>query len=73
MKKASKRGRPPLPEDERLGEVAKFRLSSEDRDLIDAAAAKLEKPFGAFVRDSALARARRVLSDDAKRKPSAGE
>jgi hypothetical protein len=65
-KKAAKRmGRPPLPEDERLGSVAKFRLSDDQRVFLDDAAEKAGKKFGAFVRDAALERASRVLGKPA--------
>lgn len=53
------RGRPPLPDDERRSCRLEFRLSEDERATILAATG--DRDAGAWVREAALAKARRTL------------
>lgn len=57
-----KRGRPPLPESERCyrQHTIDLRVSTEERDLIDAAARRLGVPRSEYLRNLGVARAKEL-------------
>lgn len=63
MKKraARGRGRPPLPESERLSVVVHVRMTPAEHALIEEAATAGGETVAAFTRDSVVKRARRAL------------
>ena len=62
-KKAKKAGRPPLPDDERLGSPSPVRFKDDERSLIERASESTGLAFSAFVRHAAVEKARRVLGE----------
>lgn len=71
MGEPRKRGRPRLPEGERMDVIIKCRVTQAERDLLTEAAGTYgDLPVSIFIRDGALNLARRLLglpeSDDIK-------
>lgn len=62
-KKASKAGRPPLPKDERLAVAMTVRFTEEEKALLERAAEVNAAKIRGFVRDAAIAEARRLLGE----------
>lgn len=61
MAKKKARGRPPLPEDERLSESLRVRLTAAEQSMVEEAATADGATVAAFMRSAVVEKARRVL------------
>ena len=61
-------GRPPLSEEEKRSDTIRFRATSEDREILEAAAEAKGLDLSAWMRDVLLRSARKVLSSLKRKK-----
>ena len=59
-----KRGRPPLPDGVRKGFMMRIRMTDEERTAIDKAALKDGSDSSTWVRQIAVAKAKKILASD---------
>ena len=62
------KGRPPLPDSERRSQILQARVTSAERETIEAGAEAAGETPAEFLRESALDRARRLLTKRKKRR-----
>jgi hypothetical protein len=59
MANYSAKGRPEVPDNEKLSQIVQFRMTAEERQRCEAAAEKAGQKFSAWIRDRLLRAAKR--------------